>query len=393
MKPTFRLPIIVMGSGPAALLTVASLLQLEAPIVWVGGSSLRLHTPLGSVEAIAELSAFYQVLSSYLPTEDFAPIEESKPALLEFRNQALRPVSWAQTADPAVRQSIQRELLGATQSQWVSEPRVRFLYPVTELLERLSAAVHIRLAESSSPHRKITEVPPQGFQREMSRGAGVVGLILGSGEIIASGHIIYADSFRSLVQLEGLPRVLPMSVRRAPMSALQAVFQFAAPIGKDLRQSFYLVLDKPNDQRSAAQEHNHLWGNFSADGHRSYWFLPLDSAYSENHGEIAKRFRKLRKGALRILSHTFPNEDLTIVGEHLTYEEEAFLTGGRAFDAPLNLDQLPGITFLTDGYGLGATICQLARINLKPNNPPFLPPSYAEQIERSGGSWGSPGNI
>jgi hypothetical protein len=199
----------------------------------------------------------------------------------------------------------------------------------------------------------------QGFAIE---NGAVTAVILGSGERIACSRVIYADRWSALPGMQGMPKPLSFLRRLDPMAALQVAFRHEPAVGAGLLEGFF----GPIQREAGEDEQRHIWGSFSSDGSRSLWTVVLGANQVEDNHEIAKKLRRMKQA----LDKMFTGESWlpagqadflsTVKEEQVRFEESVLFAGGEAPSEPVRLPKLSGIEFLTDGYGPGAALEQVA---------------------------------
>jgi hypothetical protein len=211
--------------------------------------------------------------------------------------------------------------------------------------------------------KRIEEVPVTGLKLESSEGGRekVVAVILGSGEEIECERVIYADRWKSVPEIQGLPKGLAFLRKRDPMGVLQAIFTHETPMGVGLREGFFGSIHK----EAGEDMDKHVWGYFSSDGRKSYWTLCLAGEEVEDNHMIAKKLRRMKTA----LEKMFTGDSWLPAGmtefmanvreEQVRFEEAVLFAQGDSVLEPVQLPKMEGLSFLTDGYGASCAMHQV----------------------------------
>jgi hypothetical protein len=299
--------------------------------------------------------------------------------------------------EPKTRLEMRDEVLWAPETKIASVLSAKFSISIAEVEERFRAALLntrfpnlqriegiplVRLDKVEAEVEAEVEVNA-GVKAEVEVNAGVKAEVasslvvrLANGQAIRCSQIIYADRWSLLRKFEGFPKALKFLQKRDSTAALQAVFDHRSPVGLGVGESFYASLHKENGE----EIDRNLWGYFSSDGMRSFWTLFLAEDEVENNHEIAKKFRRLKSTLDRIFTgDAFIPKNLdtqsgsqkpessvkfsaNIIGEQVRLIEDAVFAKGEFMTEPVSLSQLPGVVFLTDGYGPSAALQQVGAL-------------------------------
>ncbi len=297
----------------------------------------------------------------------------------EFRNKAFRQPPWMKAPVPAARVQVRDEVLWAPEVRIANSVSAKFSVPMVEVEEKFREALLNRRFRNL---QRIEGVPMSGLQPQiLNQETGVedegndafLVVDLANGQSIRCQQVIYADRWSLLRKLEGFPKILKFIQKRNPTAVLQAVFDHKVPVGLGVSESFYASIHKENGE----EIERNLWGYFSSDGMRSFWTLCLAEEEVENNHEIAKKFRRLKSTLDRIFTgdvfipraserldslgrpENIAKFTANIVGEQVKLVEEAIFAAGEIVTDPVTLPQLPGVMFLTDGYGPIAAMQQV----------------------------------
>ncbi|MFZ9594767.1 MAG: hypothetical protein ACO3A2_01680 [Bdellovibrionia bacterium] len=351
--------VVVIGDGWAALAAVGFLASSGIEVRWVAGQNARMISPLSSFQTSKAAWACLE-LAQRLEIPLGAP--EEGCWLREYRNKTFRKPPWMKSSDPAQQAEHRDAVL------WAPERRIASLLSsqVSLTLGEIEESFRNALAEkgyvSLQRQEKAPVVGIEAFESAKDRedpscvSSPCLKVSLANGEEILATQVIYADQWRSLRALKGLPQSLKFTQKREPVGAVQVVLDHRAPVGGGARENFYAALHRENGD---SIERN-LWGYFSTQGTRSYWTLCLsEEEVEDNHG-IAKKLRRLKSSLDRMFSDpTFLPPGCqkftdTLVSEQVRLVEEAFFSGGEMLLEPILLPSLPGVAFLTDAYGPSA---------------------------------------
>jgi hypothetical protein len=352
--------VVVIGDGWCAMGAVAAIAG-GAPegsgtqVHWLVGTGARMLAPLPTLEYGPGVQA-WRLVAGLLGIE-LAPAQVGN-TLREFKNKAFREPAWGRAPTPETRREVRDEVLWGPETRIAPAFEARFEMPLAEIEERMRE----RLV-SMPAVKRCGGVPVQALRIEKIDGSNrVTGVVLGSGELIACDHVIWADRWSELSAIEGMPKGLSFARGREPMGALQVVFNHAEPIGAGVTECFFGAL-----QREAGEEvQRNLWGYFSPDGMRSYWTLVITPQEAEDNHEIAKKFRRMKHAIDRMFSSAewLPagKKDFmaNVTGEQVRFDDGTLFSAG---DAPETFASAPGISglqFITDGYGPSPALRQVA---------------------------------
>jgi hypothetical protein len=340
----------VIGDGWAALGAVGFLSSQNIPVRWFAGTGAKLCPPLPTFKQAEGVSAWIELAKRY-------GLDAGEPQvgsfLREFRNKAFREPLWTKAPTPEARESALKECISwSAERQVIGSFEIRCEISLGDLEEQLRK----KIAEAPGVTR-VVDIPVQEL---MIESGAVQGVILGSGEKVELQHVIFADRWSSLVELKGLPKLLPFARNRHPVSALQATFQHEARMGEGLREGFF---GAPHKEPGEELERN-IWGYFLGQGNRSVWTLYLTSEELEDNHEIAKKLRRMKQTLDRMFSASGwlpPGKETfmsTVTGEQVRFEESLIFSSGKSPEAPIHLEELSGLAFLTDGYGPASALRQ-----------------------------------
>jgi hypothetical protein len=337
-------PVVVVGDGWSAFGAVGFLVTSGMQVCWISASGSRTLSPLASLESGPGVDLWAE-LASRLEIDCGAPVAGSFTR--EFRNKSFREPYWTKAPTQEAREEVRKELLWEPEQKFAGGFERRFSLTLNELEEEFRKTL---LSDRFSNLRRIQGVPLTGFKSE--EGA-LTAVILGSGDVIETDQVIYADRWSLLSALEGLPKPLPFLRKREPMGVLQASFVHDAPLALGSWENFFADMSR----ESGKDIERHLWGYFSTDGTRSTWTLCLSPEEVEDNHEIAKKLRKLKSTLDKIfVSPPFVSPEkqtfmATVIEEQVRFSEESFFADDQFPETPSRLKELSRITFLTDGYG------------------------------------------
>lgn len=348
--------VVIVGDGWSALGSAGFLAQAGVQVSWIAGSGARLIAPLPALEA-GEGSSAWKALVQRLGIE--AGELQSGSYLREFRNRAFREPTWVKAPTPESRREARDEVLWSPETRMSGVFEARFDLSLMEVEERIRA----QLAEM--PHiQRIEGVPVQAIRTEKPSESGtVLTVILGNGTEIVCDQVIYADRWSTLIQIEGLPKNLGFLRQREPTSVLQAVFTHSVAIKPGVMEGFYA----PVHREAGEESQRHVWGYFTSEGTRSIWSLVLSSNEIEDNHEIAKKLRRMKQALDKMFGEGFLPEGQkdfvsTVQSETVRFEEGVLYGKGEIPVEPITVPKLPGIAFLTDGYGPSAAMRQVAAL-------------------------------
>lgn len=336
---------IVIGDGWAALGLVGFLAaDQDTKVTWVSASGARVFSPLPTLEMSAPnvgADAWAHLFAALeIEREEYGEILAGS-FLREFRNKAFREPAWSKAPTPEDRQEVLKEMIWSAERMMVPVFEGRFHRSLGELesMVREKLLNHPRV-------RRLEGVPVKGIQNGS--------VALANGETIEAAHIFYADRWKDMFGIEGMPKAIPFTRRRAPMGALQAVFTLTNPVNEGAREGFFGSLHK----EAGEEAERHIWGYFSNDGLKSYWTLCLSSEEAEDNHAIAKKLRRMKNAVDKMFSlekDFFSN----VREEQVRFEEDYFYSEGDVPAERLALNELEGVSFLTDGYGPSASLKQV----------------------------------
>jgi len=382
-------PIVVVGDGWAALAAVGFLASSGVEVRWIEGSGTKMTAPLASMASTVGMESKEGLESdraldicSELGRQLGVSLGEHQQGsfIREYRNKSFRQPPWMKAPEPVARLEVRNQTLWAPETRIASVLSARYSIPLLEVEERFREAL---LNQRFRNLQRITGVPMSSLQPEVREdGEGrdpncdeitlVVGLA--NGQFIRCRQVIYADRWSLLRKLAGFPKSMKFIQKRDPVGALQAVFEHKSPVGLGVSESFYAPLHKENGE----EIERNLWGYFSSDGMRSFWTLCLAEDEVENNHEIAKKFRRLKSTLDRIFTgdvfvpRVLPQVlqapekpentakfTANILREQVRLVEDALYAAGDVVTEPVVIPQLPGVLFLTDGYGPAAALQQV----------------------------------
>lgn len=347
------LPQVVIGDGWAALGAVGFVARAGVPVCWIKGTGAKIVPPLPSLDegegtgglAWKELFRLWNIECGDLETGSF---------LREHRSKAFREPLWTQAPTPDARRQVIEETLWGAERVFAPVFESRFPRPLGEIESDLRR----KLSESSrNPIRMIENVPVSGFKVSSH---SIEAVLLGSGQEVPCSKMIYADRWSELPKLQGLPKSLGFLRRRDPIGILQASLIHRTPMGEGLKEGFFGALHR----ESGEEFERHVWGFFSSDGLQSHWTLALSSDESEDNHEIAKRLRRMKNALDKMfvgsswLPEGKPDFMSNVGSEQVRFEESMLFSKGAPVAEPVGLPQIPGVCFLTDGYGPGLAMRQ-----------------------------------
>jgi hypothetical protein len=357
-------PVVVIGEGWAALGSVCALTRAGTPVCWVSGTGAKMISPLPTLEvgqSLRGLDIWSELASSF-----GIEVGESLTGsfLREYRNKSFREPVWTKAPSEESRASSMEETLWAPERRMAPLFEARFSLTMGELETQLREALISEESLKKYPGlKRIEEIPVTGLKLAPSEHGRekVVGVILGSGEEIECERVIYADRWKSVPELQGLPKGLTFLRKRDPMGVLQAIFTHEAPIGVGLREGFFGPLHK----EAGEDMDKHVWGYFSSDGRKSFWTICLAGEEVEDNHMIAKKLRRMKTA----LEKMFTGDSWLPAGvtdfmanvreEQVRFEEAVLFADGEQVVEPVHLPKIEGLSFLTDGYGASCALHQV----------------------------------
>lgn len=355
-------PVVIIGDGWAALGAVSLILSSKTSVYWITGTGARMMSPLPTLEVGQGLrgSEVWKEIFTRMGIETGEL--QSGSFLREFRNKSFREPVWTKSLTAEERAQVVREELWMSEVSLVPLLEGRFSLTLNDLETQLREKLISESALKEFPQlKRITEIPVTGFRIVEGN---VQAVILGSGEEIETNHVIYADRWSSIAELQGLPKGLPFLRKREPMSVLQTVFTHEGPIGVGILEGFYGPLQK----EAGDDTEKHVWGHFSSDGLRSFWTLCVTGEEVEDNHAIAKKLRRMKNALEKI----FVGESWRPVGkaensefmatvceEQVRFEESVLFTSGDILQEPIHLPKVRGLVFMTDGYGPSSALHQV----------------------------------
>lgn len=354
---------VIIGEGWAALAAVSYLSGADESVVWISGSGSKLWAPLPAssqgVQAWRQLARLHQLGGANDSIE-------SGEYLREFKGKAFRPAPWAHFSDL----DSQEDAHAALEGLWEGDRPLARDYAqrlsqttLWELEAELRQALEARI--QSGQIRRIEGVPVQSIET-LSAHPVQVRVTLADQSEWMTDQVIYADRWFSAQPLRSLfpqgdaSAIAEMVRARSPMGILQARFQHRTPIGVGVQDGICAALTREPGETNE----RHIWGQFAHDGMSSVWSVCFSSEESENNHEIGKKFRRMKN----LLEKMFSSEpwisgssfQAELVDEQVRFEEAFLFCERDVMNAPYQIESLPGVLFLTDGYGPGAAALQAA---------------------------------
>jgi hypothetical protein len=338
---------VVIGDGWAAMSSVAFLAAAGKQVIWVTGTGARLTAPLPVLDASDAGATGVQAWGALAQTYGMEIGEFAHGSFLrEFRNKSFRPLLWTKAPTPEARKEVMQEML------WEAERGLAPLFEGRFALSPAEIEEKVREYLAQTPHvRRIENMPVQEVIVEAGAAAGVR---LGTGEVLRSEKVIYADRWESLGQIEGLPKGLAFPKKRYPVGVLQAEFEHELPMAAGLQEAFIGSLHK----EAGEEIEHHVWGYFSGDGTRSVWSLCMTPEEAEENHTIGKRLRRMKSTLDKMFAES--GYFSKVKSERVRFEESILFTAGEVPTKPIALDSIQGLNFLTDGYGPTAALSQVA---------------------------------
>ncbi len=344
---------IVIGEGLSAAAAVWGCLKQEIPVQWVSPSGVSAIPVLGTIEQ----GAGVEVALGLAEALGFQVGPATSGTFIrEFRNKGFRAPPWAKEQDPVERTAIGRAELWEGECWLGGFNEVELGIPLSEIERRLLEEIAAR--SEGSPLWRVSGVPVESFVIE---GGRVTGVALGSGDVLACDHVIYADRFGALAKIQGVPKTTPWLRRRHPIGLLQAAFRHRRAWLQAAGQGFFTALHR----ESGEERERHVWGHFSANGMESYWTVALTPEEGEDNAMIAKRLRRAKTAIEKMFSGpewTATEEGGflgTIQDERVSYVEEASVRDGEPRLHGWRLPGLEGFIALTDSFGPGAGLASV----------------------------------
>ncbi len=345
--------VAVVGDGASAMASVALYAAAGWHITWISGGGTRVLSPLPTMEAGLGAEALVW-LARHLGLE--LPRPESVNAIREFRNKSFRAPAWHKLGGRDEKIAELKDALWVPEARYIALDEVRF---GTKNLAEVESILRDHLIALPQVLRH-DGLPIEGIVRDEE--SSHWSLKFGSGEKVQVDRVVYADRWSKLGALEGLPKPVPFTRGRNPSGLLQAVFRHSRPVGlPGLDCGFFAPLHKEAGEDSA----RNVLGYFFDGGLRSVWTTFLAQDEVEDNHLIAKKLRRMKQaieklfvgsewcgeGAESILS--------TIESEHVAFEESTVCHSGAAPEKCTRLSSMPGVVFLTDGYGPSVAWAQL----------------------------------
>ncbi len=351
---------LVIGDGWAAMAAVALLATKSdsETVHWMPSKASRLFSPLASLEAGPASALWETVLNRVGLTPGPARFENS---LREFRGKSFRHAPWSKIVSPEERAESRLENLWEGEAAVPPLLEARFDESFVEQEQELRA----RLLTLPNVHREegleVTgfEVDPLTQQTRV---------LLLNGETRQAPRVIFADRWSLLSSFTGMPKPVPMLRKREMMGAVQVVFTHRHPMASDVTEGFYTALHKDAGEDFQRQ----AWGHFFAGGEKSVWTVLLEPDFTEDNHEIGKKYRRLKQALDRMfvgepwLRAGEKDFSSTVASEQLHFEERfLFSMGGKDAEVlrePVRLKELPGMVFVSDGWGPSVAVEMVARL-------------------------------
>ena len=370
--------VAVLGDGASALAAVSAYSLAGWHVTWIAGGGAKVLSPLPTLNqgegalALAWIARRHGLIVSDPHRGSF---------LREFRNKSFREPAWMKMADITERAAELKEGMWVPEARFVALEEVRFG-------ERNLAEIELELRARVLEHAQVVRhegMPVEGIVRDEDHSRWSVKF--GSGEKIVADRVIYADRWSKLGGLEGLPKPVPFTRGRNPAGLLQAVFRHNRPVGQaGLECGFIGALHKEAGEDSA----RNVIGYFFEGGRRSVWTTFLAQDEVEDNHLIGKKLRRMKQALEKLfVGAEWCGEGVesilsTIESEYVAFEESTVCHTGAAPDSCTALSSMPGVLFLTDGYGPSCAWAQavdLVRRDLSvwAEEAKFLAPEVVEE--------------
>ena len=337
--------VAVLGDGASALASVSAYAAAGWYVTWIAGGGARVLSPLPTLNQ-GEGALALCWLARKLGIEVSIPHRGS--FLREFRNKSFREPAWMKSGDITERAAEIKD------GVWI--PEARFM-PLEEVrlgdksLADIELELRARVLEMSNVVR-YEGMPVEGLLQESESQRWSVRF--GSGEKIQADRVIYADRWSKLAGLEGLPKPVPFARGRNPSGLLQAVFRHNRPVGMaGMECGFIGALHKEAGEDTA----RNMLGYFFEGGRRSVWTTFFEQDEVEDNHLIGKKLRRMKQALEKLFVGPEWCGDgvesilATLESEHVAFEESTVCHSGQVPEKFTVLSTLPGVLFLTDGYG------------------------------------------
>jgi hypothetical protein len=337
--------VAVLGDGASALASVSAYAAAGWHVTWIAGGGARVLSPLPTLNQ-GEGALALCWLARKLGVETAVPHRGS--FLREFRNKSFREPAWVKSGDIAERAADIKD------GVWIPEARFMPLEEV-RLGDRSLADIELELRARVLELPNVVRyegMPVEGLLQESVSERWSVRF--GSGEKIQADRVIYADRWSKLAGLEGLPKPVPFARGRNPSGLLQAVFRHNRPVGMaGMECGFIGALHKEAGEDTA----RNMLGYFFEGGRRSVWTTFFEQDEVEDNHLIGKKLRRMKQALEKLfVGPEWCGEGVetilsTIESEHVAFEESTVCHSGQVPEKFTVLATLPGVLFLTDGYG------------------------------------------
>jgi hypothetical protein len=360
---------LVIGNSFAAVLAIASRVadlksHSEEParqIAWLPNTRSHLVPPFAgvhqevSIQLIEGLARAFEIDLGAMHVGQF---------VREWRSKGFVDPDWSDV----------RESLWDLELPLAQEQSARWDMSLAEFDARLRSALatstHVQILDHQMELASVHAVTPTE-----ENGMSQLELKLGSGEVLFAQEAIFADRWSKLATIGGIPKVVSFMRKKKPVSVFQAYIEHSLPVSSDIRESFFIALHK-----EAGEDHSrHVWGHFFDQGRKSVWSVAIDPEEGEDNHEITKRYRRMKQALDRLLTSTaWMGESKTfsdsITKEQLRFEDGILLSSPLAdsnagLDLPQTIDALPGLTCVTEAFGIDLCLSQIARLSERTAEP------------------------
>jgi hypothetical protein len=391
---------VVVGDGSVALWSLAAILadrtsgenQETESVLWLKGAGAQVFPPVAFMETDSTGLRLVRAVAQKLGWTDLE-IEEGQ-FIREFRNKAFREPTWYRSKAA----STEQQLADRNDSLWGPE---QSFAPLRQI--RVSpdlGTLEGRIRQFLAGHLNCVSLVNTPLQAVETGDGGGLQLRLGNGRIVMAQHLVFADRWSALSEVEGLPKPMTFMRGRDPHCLLQAVFtheQPSSPVenvpfegqaqswettGRTLlspAKKMSSLAERPTglcfftaaNKDSGETVERQVWGYFMDGGRQSVWSIAMEREEAEDNHHVAKKLRRIHQAIEKLFSaseaddadvaeaKTPKQSQLPILDERVSFEESRIFSSGTPLHEPLKIPQVRGLWIATDGYGVGKSLAQV----------------------------------
>lgn len=347
--------VVIIGDGLSALLSVAVAVSARKqaalqgrqfdPIVWLPQSATRFNSPFPGMETGTSNEWFRNLVAEFLGADEVGSVTAGS-GLREFRNKSFRPAPWVKS--------------GTVEDFWEAESRFPILQEVVlsknvyEIEEALRASLIQSFSEEDPGLVRWEDGLVSGFRVEGSR---VTGVEIGSGEIISTSQVLFADRWATFSQMTGLPKFASLNRKREPVGMLQVIFTHEPPMNAEIAEGLFTALHRDPGE----EVERHVWGYLVESGRKSVWSVLLSADESSDNHQVARKLKRMKQALEKVFQESHPvSFEKSVISESVRFEESVWLSQGETVRQPIEVPGASGLSIVGDGHGVEAACAQVS---------------------------------